>query len=281
MVNKSDTQKNQNNQNQDIPNQKNQSQKNQKSPNQSQKNVSRNAVARIRFPDPRATGSDGLLHVGGALTVDNLVEAYRSGIFPWPQEGLPILWFSPVKRGVLDFSEVHWPRSFLREVRANDAKRRCLDPSHLNVTFDQDFRSVIEACATVPRKIQDSNVAAGTWILSEMQEAYLQMYLAGFAHSVECWRGGELVGGLYGVYVDGVFSGESMFHRLSGASKICLYYLIEQLRSMGMSWIDIQMVTPVLETFGGKYISRDEFLARVDVEHKRGPSYPVWRRVTS
>jgi leucyl/phenylalanyl-tRNA--protein transferase len=207
------------------------------------------------FPDPRATGPDGLLCVGGDLAVETLLEAYENGIFPWPQEGLPLLWFSPVERGVLDFDEVHWPRRFLRELRAEKGFR---------ITFDLAFDRVISECARVPRTHE-----SGTWILPEMQIAYRKFHRAGYAHSVECWLDDELVGGLYGVYVRGVFSGESMFHKVSGASKRCLFAIVERLREAGHTWMDIQMVTPVLESFGGKYIERDKFLARLEEAHQR------------
>lgn len=207
----------------------------------------------IQFPDPRTAGEDGLLCVGGDLRVETLLSAYSQGIFPWPQEGLPLLWFSPSRRGVLDFTEVHWPRRFLQELRSRP----------LRVTFDTAFARVIAACASVPRTHE-----SGTWILPPIIGAYTRFHEAGYAHSVECWsEDGELVGGLYGVFVEGVFAGESMFHTESGASKRCLFALVEALRGRGLSWMDTQMVSPVLETFGGKYIPRDEFLTRLSVVH--------------
>jgi leucyl/phenylalanyl-tRNA--protein transferase len=203
---------------------------------------------RVPFPDPRSAGEDGLLCVGGDLSVETLVAAYSLGVFPWPQEGLPLLWFSPFERGVLDFTDLHWPRRFLRVVRSGG----------FEVTFNRAFADVVRECAKVPRSHEK-----GTWILPEMQTAYLDFHRAGYAHSVEAWREGRLVGGLYGVYVGGVFSGESMFYHESDASKICLHALVTALSSAGVTWIDTQMVTPILETFGGKYISRDEYLDRV------------------
>jgi leucyl/phenylalanyl-tRNA--protein transferase len=210
-------------------------------------------MTEVIFPDPRTAGEDGLLCVGGDLRVDTLVNAYSQGIFPWPQEGLPLLWFSPALRGVLDFSDVHWPRRFLQEMRAKPQK----------VTFNQAFERVIHECAAVPRSHEK-----GTWILPPIEGAYKRFHSAGFAHSVECWSDdGKLIGGLYGVFIEGVFSGESMFHHVSGASKRCLFALIEKLRANGIEWMDTQMVTPVLETFGGKYIRRDEFLDRLTEIH--------------
>ncbi len=204
------------------------------------------------FPDPRLAGDDGLLCYGGNLEVETLLEAYGNGIFPWPQEGLPLLWFSPPQRGVLDFDSIHWPRRFLRELK---------DESY-SITFNRDFHQVIVECAAVPRSHE-----TGTWILPSMQKAYIAFHEAGYAHSVECWHRGQLVGGLYGVYVGGVFSGESMFYKVSGGSKRCLFALTQKLRASGLGWMDIQMVTPILETFGGKYISRDEYLTRLEAAH--------------
>lgn len=215
------------------------------------------ANSRVSFPNPRLAGEDGLLCVGGSLEIDILLEAYRNGIFPWPREGYPILWFSPWERGVLDLSEVHWPRRFLRELK--DAS--------LKITINKAFEQVIRECASVPRTHE-----SGTWILPAMVEAYTEFHRAGYAHSVECWRRDKLVGGLYGVFVEGVFSGESMFFKESGASKRCLYALVEKLKENGLEWIDTQMVTPILESFGGKYISREEFLERVDIAHRSAPS---------
>lgn len=205
------------------------------------------------FPDPRLAGDDGLLCVGGDLRVETLIEAYTNGIFPWPQEGVPLLWFSPPKRGVLDFADLHWPRRFLRELK----------DSSFEITFNKAFARVIRECAAIPRTHE-----SGTWILPPMEGAYTRFHEAGFAHSVECWKDGELVGGLYGVYVGGVFSGESMFHTVSGASKRCLFALTEKLRANGLEWMDIQMVTPVLQTFGGKYVSREDYLERLKVSRK-------------
>lgn len=206
-------------------------------------------MAELVFPDPQKAGEDGLLCVGGDLRVDTLVSAYSQGIFPWPQEGLPLLWFSPVRRGILDFADVHWPRRFLQEMRAHPMK----------VTFNKAFADVIHECAVVPRSHE-----SGTWIMPPIEGAYKRFHAAGYAHSVECWDDGRLVGGLYGVFVGGVFAGESMFHHVSGASKRCLYALVGRLRANGIGWMDTQMVTPVLESFGGKYISRDDFLSRLE-----------------
>ncbi len=218
-------------------------------------------MPKARFPNPRTAGEDGLLCYGGNLEVETLFAAYNQGIFPWPQEGLPLLWFSPEQRGVLDFRDLHWPRRFVRTLK--DAR--------FHITFNRAFTEVIRECALIPRSHEP-----GTWILPAMQEAYLRFHEAGFAHSVECWQEGQLVGGLYGVYVGGVFSGESMFFKVSDASKRCLFSLIQVLQASGVGWMDIQMMTPVLENLGGKYVSRDEFLLRLEEAHKTHPERIKW-----
>ena len=210
----------------------------------------------LLFPDPRQTLDDGLLCVGGNLQVRTLFEAYRKGIFPWPQEGYPLLWFSPVKRGVLDFEDVHFTRRFLRE----------LHKPGFTITFNRAFSQVIQMCAKTPRSHEK-----GTWISDEIIQSYIRFHEAGYAHSVECWLNDQLVGGMYGVYVEGVFSGESMFYQVSGASKRCLYALIEHLKSYGIVWMDIQMVTPHLQATGGKYVERDDFLARLQKAKRNFP----------
>ncbi|MBI2214627.1 MAG: leucyl/phenylalanyl-tRNA--protein transferase [Acidobacteria bacterium] len=209
----------------------------------------------IDFPDPRSAGSEDVVGVGGSLDWRNLVEAYRRGIFPWPAEGWPLPWFCPRKRGVLLFSELRVPRS-LAKVRRR-AEFRC--------SIDRAFRDVIEACAELPRRGQ-----GGTWITSEMIEAYTELHRRGFAHSVEAWSGDELVGGLYGVDAGGAFGGESMFFLAPNASKIALLHLIDHLASRGLDWIDIQMVTPHMEALGAKEEPRNVFLERLAETQGRG-----------
>ena len=204
----------------------------------------------VIFPNPEETSEDGLLCVGGDLSVETLKSAYGQGIFPWPQEGYPLLWFCPPKRGVIDFSELHLPKSlksFLKKQKDNYEVK-------VNFAFDQ----VIDHCSKVPRPGQ-----SGTWILPEMIEAYKEFHREGFAHSFEIWQEEELVGGLYGVLVNGVFSGESMFYKKTNMSKVALIETIQYLEKKGFEWIDVQMVTEVLESLGGKYISRKDFLGRV------------------
>lgn len=211
----------------------------------------------LRFPDPRETGSEGLLALGGDMHPESLLLAYRQGIFPWPIEGAPALtWFSPLERGVLDFTEIHLPRS-LRKFAAKSPYR---------FTFDQAFERVIDACQGAHRPDQP-----GTWITPELKEAYVEFHKEGHAHSVEAWdqTSGELVGGMYGVYLDGVFAGESMFFKAPNASKLALLHLVERLRSHGIDWMDIQVQTPHMQALGGKLISRDDFLSRLQQTHAR------------
>lgn len=209
------------------------------------------AKKRNLFPDPRlAEGEDGLVAIGGELGVDWLTAAYRQGIFPWPHEGYPLLWFSPPERGVIDFSELHLPESFKKWVKKNKES--------IQVRWNGDFESVIKACAQQKRKGQK-----GTWITNEMIQAYIQFFAAGSAICLECFRNEKLIGGIYGVKSKNYCSLESMFHTESNASKYALWQAILKLKSLGYDWVDIQMVTDVSGQFGGKYIPRDEFLKRI------------------
>ncbi len=208
-----------------------------------------------RFPDPRSATRDGLVAVGGDLHPDTLRLAYRQGIFPWPAPGLPLLWFSPPERGVLDFADLHVPRSLER------ARRR----SPLRLTVDGDFPGVIRGCADTRRPGQD-----GTWITGDMVDAYEAMHRLGMAHSVEAWDGARLVGGIYGVEVDGAFAAESMFYRAPNASKLALLHLVAHLRARGLDWLDIQVLTPHMARLGARAMARDRFLARLAVTRARG-----------
>lgn len=211
----------------------------------------------IHFPNPRILpeDSDGLIYIGGNLDVETLLRAYRSGIFPWPLDSqYPLFWFCPEPRGVLDFDRLHVPRS-LAKLRKKNIYR---------FTFNQAFSRVIQACASQPRPGQE-----GTWIIPELIPAYIRFHEAGYAHSIECWRDNTLVGGLYGVYVDGVFSGESMFYHEPNTSKLCLLTMAETLKAQGLTWMDTQMVTPVTESLGGRYLTRSEFLDRLDEVHAK------------
>ena len=189
------------------------------------------------------------------MTVENLRRAYRKGIFPWHIDGLPLPWFCPERRAVLDFSELHIPKSLERERR----KMR------FEFTIDRAFPQVIENCARVKR-----NQDTGTWITSDFIGAYIELHEAGDAHSVEVWENGELVGGLYGVDAGGVFCGESMFHLRSNASKFALLFLIEHLQTRGADWLDAQVMTPHLLVLGAHEISRNIFLTRLEQTQAKG-----------
>lgn len=211
----------------------------------------------LRFPDPRRMpAGESVILVGGELTTAALKTAYSRGIFPWPARGLPLLWHCPDPRGVIDFAEFRVPRS----VRQSGRRRPW------RFSADSAFARVIRACAAAPRAEGE-----GTWITPPMIAAYIRLHEAGFAHSVECWLGERLVGGLYGVYAAGVFSGESMFHAEPDASKLCLVETVRRLRARGLSWMDVQMITPVVERFGGKYLPRGEFLDRLERASAAGP----------
>lgn len=203
----------------------------------------------IDFPDPKNAGPEGLVYIGGDLSVETLINAYSKGIFPWPHQNLPLLWFSPDPRGVLDFKDLHQPKSFKKFIKKNI----------YTITKNKNFSGVIEGCARVPRAEQ------GTWINKNIIRAYINLHKAGYAHSVECWQGINLVGGIYGVWINDCFSGESMFYLKSHASKVALLGLIEWLKESGHQWMDTQMVTPILAQFGGKLIPRTEFLKRLGI----------------
>jgi leucyl/phenylalanyl-tRNA---protein transferase len=196
------------------------------------------------FPDVEAAEESGVVCIGGPLSVPVLVTAYYNGIFPWPHPGLPLLWFAPSERGVLKFKDLHVPRSL----------KRARNKLNLQFTFDKAFREVMAQCGKAKRK--DSG---GTWITPEMLKGYEELFEAGYAHSLEAWEDGKLVGGIYGVFVAGVFSGESMFGLKSDVSKICLVRLAEYLQGLGLEWMDIQMVTSVTGHLGGKEIPRASY----------------------
>jgi leucyl/phenylalanyl-tRNA--protein transferase len=206
--------------------------------------------------NPRMATPEGLVAVGGNLEVETLQEAYRLGIFPWPQEGLPLLWFSPDPRGVLDFKELHIPRSLRKWERKQ---------TDLHYTVNQAFPEVIRAC-----RLQKRTGQQGTWILPEMEQAYLSLFAEGQILSLEVRRGAKLIGGIYGVLaLNGHgklhFSGESMFHHEANASKLAFIQLVRHLEKQGLAWMDIQMLTEVTTSLGAKYISREEFLKRLGV----------------
>jgi leucyl/phenylalanyl-tRNA--protein transferase len=199
----------------------------------------------LRFPDPRTADSDGLVALGGDLSADRLRLSYRSGIFPWTAN--PVSWWSPDPRGIFDLAHFHVPHSLAKFIRKQP----------FELAHNRAFRQVMGCCAA-PGKGRGQ-----TWISPEFIEAYSQLHQLGDAHSVECWRAGELVGGIYGVSFGGLFAGESMFHRATNASKVALCHLVERLRARGFVLFDIQMVTPTTRQLGAVEISREEYLKRL------------------
>ncbi|CAN5565644.1 leucyl/phenylalanyl-tRNA--protein transferase [soil metagenome] len=196
-----------------------------------------------------------IIGFGGDLSIENLRNAYRRGIFPWHIDGLPLPWFCPENRAVLEFEDLHIPKSLKKVWRNNDFK----------FTIDKDFRVVIENCAAVNR-----NYESGTWITEEFIETYTKFHKSGDAHSVEVWDvSGKLAGGLYGIDAGGIFCGESMFHHVSNASKLALLFLIEHLKTRGAAWIDIQVMTPHFKILGAKEIKREEFLTKLETAQNR------------
>ena len=198
---------------------------------------------RLQFPDPAKADSQGLVAVGGDLSTERLLLAYRSGIFPWTAN--PLTWWSPDPRGIFDLNQFHVPRSLERTLRK----------APFEVTHDRAFREVVRGCALARQH--------GNWIGREFIEAYTRLHEAGHAHSIECWQEGQLVGGIYGVAVGGLFAGESMFHKVSEASKVALFHLVKQLREQGYQLFDIQMVTPITGRLGATEISRADYLERL------------------
>jgi leucyl/phenylalanyl-tRNA---protein transferase len=200
------------------------------------------------FPPPDYADPSGLLAVGGDLSSERLLKAYRLGIFPWYSDDQPILWWSPDPRLILDLEDFKISRSL----------RKTLKKGVFQVTFDHAFDDVIGACSSVPRDGQ-----SGTWITEEMQEAYIHLHGLGYAHSVESWFGGKLAGGLYGVSLGKAFFGESMFHLKSDASKVALATLVAKLKSWDFHFIDSQMTTEHMLNLGAKERSRRIFLKRL------------------
>ncbi len=199
----------------------------------------------IRFPPVEEATPDGLLAIGGDLQPARLLEAYRHGIFPWYNDGQPILWWSPDPRAVLFPEKLHISRSLKRSLR----------PGLFSVTFDTCFREVMLQCGGPRPQYPDG----GTWITPAMVEAYTALHEMGHAHSVESWKGGRLVGGVYGVAIGGAFFAESMFTKVDDASKVALVTLVRQLHTWGFTIIDCQQSSPHVMALGAEEISRRTF----------------------
>lgn len=199
----------------------------------------------IVFPNPELSEDDGLLAFGGDLSIDRLLLAYSNGIFPWYNEGEPILWWSPKPRFVLKPDEI----------KVSKSMKKIIKKGEFEVTFNNDFEGVISNC----KSMRENN--EGTWITDEMKEAYIDLFNNGFALSVETYLDGELVGGLYGVIIGRCYFGESMFSRVSNASKISLITLAEVLKEQNFEFIDCQVYTPHLESMGAKMVEWNDFKA--------------------
>jgi leucyl/phenylalanyl-tRNA--protein transferase len=218
-------------------------------------------MQQLPFPDPAGADAYGLLAYGGDLNPERLVSAYAHGVFPWYESG-PILWFSPDPRMVLLPAELRVNRS----LRKNLARRR------FEVRMDSAFEDVIRSCAEVPRPDQ-----SGTWVTPDMIEAYCRLHELGLAHSVESWREGQLVGGVYGVSLGAAFFGESMFARQSDASKVAFVHLVHQIERWGFHFLDCQVYTEHTARLGAKPWPRARFLQELstalEAPTRRGP----WR----
>jgi leucyl/phenylalanyl-tRNA---protein transferase len=202
----------------------------------------------LRFPPPEGASTEGIVAVGGDFRPERLLLGYAQGIFPWPSDGLPLLWFSPDPRFVLEPARAHIPRSLRKRLRKQPFEFR----------FDSAFDQVIEACAEARRPGQ-----RGTWIIDELVEGYRALHALGFAHSIEAWSGDRLVGGLYGVGLGRMFYGESMFAHEPDASKCAFTMLLAQLVAWNFALVDCQVHTEHLERFGAEEWPRPLFLQTV------------------
>lgn len=205
----------------------------------------------LEFPSPENFDDEGLLAVGGDLSVERLLLAYRRGIFAWYEEGLPPLWWSPNPRGVMDWEHAHVSRSM----------KRVLAKPPFELTYNRAFRTVMEECG--------KERTSGTWIIPEMVEAYTRLFELGYAHSVEVWANDELVGGLYGAQQGALFAAESMFFRTTNASKFALLSCLRDTFEAGIEVFDVQFVTPHLASLGAYAITRSEYLQKVNVACKK------------
>lgn len=198
-----------------------------------------------QFPDPRTATEEGLVAIGGDLSLPRLLAAYRSGIFPWTTG--PTTWWSPDPRAIFELDQFHVSRSLASLLRKGT----------FQITRDRAFTEVMQGCAAPAKGRRE------TWISTEFIAAYARLHQEGHAHSIECWQADKLVGGVYGVALGGFFAGESMFHRASNASKVALFHLVQHLRERGFLLFDIQMVTPITGQLGATTISRAEYLKRL------------------
>lgn len=212
----------------------------------------------LEFPSTDKATKEGLLAVGGDLSTARLIAAYERGIFPWYNPGEMILWWSPPMRAIIP----------LDEIRIHKSMRNELNKKRYRVTYDTHFSEVVRGCAIAKRGEDE----AETWISGEIHEAYSKLYELGIAHSVEVWKGEELVGGLYGVSIGAMFFGESMFSNAANASKVALIHLSEKLKTWGFGPIDCQIMNDHLGTLGAREIERDEFQKLLDFHLTSSPT---------
>jgi leucyl/phenylalanyl-tRNA--protein transferase len=212
-------------------------------------------MRRGTFLDPELADAEGLVGVGGDLTPRRLLEAYRRGIFPFYDETTPVLWWSPDPRAVFEFDGLYVSRRLARTIRSG----------RFTVTVDRDFPGVIAGCADRP--------GPGNWITPAMRTAYTALHRHGHAHSVEVWHDGRLAGGLYGVTVGGLFAGESMFTRVTDASKVALAHVMDRLKERGFQLFDVQFLNPHTTRMGAVEVPRREYLARLRRALTVSPSF--------
>jgi leucyl/phenylalanyl-tRNA--protein transferase len=199
----------------------------------------------LAFPDLGTTNREGMLALGGDLSAPRLLLAYRSGIFPWTDD--PLTWWSPDPRAIFEINAFHPPKRLAAKLRQNP----------FDLTMDRDFSAVIHACA------EPASGRESTWISPRFIEAYIELHRQGHAHSVEVWQKGQLVGGMYGVSIQGFFAGESMFHRVTDASKIALCHLMDHLRMRNFELFDTQVLSPLTARLGAIEIRRRDYLERL------------------
>ena len=218
----------------------------------------------LYFPPVSQTNRDGVLAIGGDLSVDRLLLAYYSGVFPWFSEGEPIIWWSPDPRFVL----------YPADLKVSKSMKQILKKNEFEVTFDKDFLAVISNCQQKKRKGQ-----FGTWITEDIITAYNNLHKEGIAHSVEVWKEGKLVGGLYGIALGNCFFGESMFAHVSNASKVGFITLVQKLTEKNIHLIDCQIHTEHLESLGGAFVSRKKFIKEVEENSKNDNLKGNWSEI--
>ncbi len=214
------------------------------------------------FPSEEVFEDHGIVAIGGDLSLDRLILAYNSGIFPWYNEDEPILWWSPKERMVM----------VPGEEKVSKSLRNILNRNLFTVTADTAFAEVIDHCQKIPRVGQD-----GTWLGDDMKAAYMELHREGFAHSIECWQNGELVGGLYGVSLGKVFCGESMFSKVSNASKVAFVNLSRKLQELDFHLIDCQVYNPFLSSLGAYEVSRNDFLEIIEQNDLKKTKRGSWK----